>query len=346
MAHNLEQRDGQTSFASTMHNGQKAWHGLGQYVDQAMTAEDAMRLARMDWDVEKRPLFVEEPDDADPDNPFFTELTGWSAATRTDTGDVLSVVTDSYQIVQNRECFTFFDSIVDRGEAIYETAGVLGRGERIFLTAKLPSDIIVKGDADVVNQYVLLTNSHDGTQALQAGFTSIRVVCNNTLTAALNGGLKNAIKLRHTTNIHQMLAEAAEIMGISSKYAAELTEAFNAMAKVKVTDKQLRAYIENVMNPKREQLTKAEREEFSKQFVNQVDSIMEFATCHDTQQTKAAKGTLWGAYNSISGYFGHIKEHKTPTARMTDIMFGAGDQRIKSAYSLAIDAIADKTVLS
>lgn len=346
MAHNLELRDGQTSFASTLQNGQKAWHGLGQYVDKAMTAEEAMQLARMDWDVEKRPLFVEEPDHDDPENPYFNELTGWSAATRSDTGDVLSVVTDSYQIVQNRECFTFFDSIVDRGEAIYETAGVLGKGERIFLTAKLPSDIVVKGDVDVINNYILLTNSHDGTRALEAGFTSIRVVCNNTLTAALNSGLKNSIKLRHTTNIKQMLAEAAEVMGISSKYTAELSEAFNAMAKVKITDKQLRSYIENVMNPKREQLTKAEQAEFSKQFVTLVDGVMDFAVSHDTQKTKAAKGTLWGAYNSISGYFGHIKEHKTPSARMNDIIFGQGDQKIKTGYRLAVDVLENRFALS
>lgn len=167
MAHNLEIRDGQASFAA---KGEKAWHGLGQYVDKAMTAAEAMELARMDWDVEKRPLFVEEPDEADGDDVVFSELENWAAATRTDTGDILSIVSDSYQIVQNRDCFGFFDSIIDREEAIYETAGVLGKGERIFLTAKLPSDIIVKGDVDVVNNYILLTNSHDGTSALQPVF--------------------------------------------------------------------------------------------------------------------------------------------------------------------------------
>lgn len=342
MAHNLEIRNGQASFVA---KGEKAWHGLGTYVENAMTAEECMQLARMDWEVEKRPLFVEEPDESDADDVVFSEITGWSAATRSDTGDVLSIVTDSYQIVQNRECFNFFDSIIDRGEAIYETAGVLGKGERIFLTAKLPSDIVVKGDVDVVNNYILLTNSHDGTSALQAGFTSIRVVCNNTLTAALNGGMKNAIKLRHTTNIKQMLSEAAEVMGIASQYTKDLNQYFNQMAKVKINDKQLRAYIEKVMNPRAEQLTKAEKEEFSKQFVKTVDSVMEFALTNDTQTTKATKGTVWGAYNAISGYYGHVKDHKTATARMNDIVFGQGDQRIKQAFTLAVDTIADKTIL-
>ena len=333
MAHNLEQRDGQTSFIA---KGEKAWHGLGTYVENSMTAEECIQGARMDWEVEKHPMYVENSDGE------FDEIEGFSAATRNDTGDILSLVTDSYQIVQNREAFGFFDSIVDRGEAIYETAGVLGKGERIFITAKLPDDIIVKGEQ--IENYILLTNSHDGTSALQAGFTSIRVVCNNTLTAAL-GDLKNSIKLRHTTNIKQMLAEAAEIMGISSKYTAELNEAFNEMAKVKITDKQLRAYIEQVMNPAREQLTKAEKVEFSKQFTNQVDSIVEFATTHDTQTTKAAKGTIWGAYNAISGYYGHIKEHKSESARMNDIIFGQGDQRIKSAFNLSIEALSNREIL-
>lgn len=344
MAHNLETRNGKTSFAATLDSkGQKAWHGLGQYVTEAMTAEQAIELAQMDWEVEKRPLFVEEPEESNEEDVVFSELTGWHAATRTDNNEVLSIVTDTYQIVQNREVFSFFDSIVDRGEAIYETAGVLGKGERIFLTAKLPSDIIVKGEQ--VENYIMLTNSHDGTSALQAGFTSIRVVCNNTLTAALKD-LKNSIKLRHTSNIKQMLAEAAEVMGISSKYTAELNEAFNEMAKVKITDKQLRSFIEQVMNPKKEQLTKAEAAEFSKQFTNTVDSIMEFSLTHDTQTTKAAKGTIWGAYNAISGYYSHIKEHKTNTARMNDIMFGQGDQRIKSAFDLSLSAINNKAILA
>lgn len=341
MAHNLEMKDGAASFAA---KGEKAWHGLGTYVDNAMTAEQAMTLARMDWEVEKRPLFVEEPEEGGKkDDVVFSELEGWHAATRTDNGDILSIVTDSYQIVQNKDCFSFFDSIVDRGEAIYETAGVLGKGERIFLTAKLPDDIVVNGEK--IENYIMLTNSHDGTSALQAGFTSIRVVCNNTLTAALRD-LKNSVKLRHTTNIHQMLREAAEVMGISSKYTEQLQPIFNQMAKFKINDKQLRKFIEQAMKPAKEQLTKVEKEDFSKQFITTVDNIMEFATAHETQTTKAAKGTLWGAYNAISGYYGHLKDHNTATARMNDIYFGQGAARIKGAFDLSLSAITDKSILS
>ena len=343
MAHEINKTNGKDSFAATLLNGQKAWHGLGQYVDSAMTAEQAIELAGMDWEVEKRSLFVEEADSNDDDFKA-SEIDSWKAAVRVDTGDVLSIVSDSYQLVQNREVFTFFDSIVDRGEAIYETAGVLGKGERIFLTAKLPEDILVKGEK--IENYCLLTNNHDGNSALQVGFTSTRVVCNNTLTSALNAGLKNSIKLRHTTNIKAMLAEAAEIMGISSAYTAQLNESFNAMAKVKITDKQLRTFIEQVMNPAKEQLTKAGKIEFSKQFTAQVDSILEFALTHDTQTTKAAKGTVWGAYNSISGYYGHIKEHKSASQRMNDIMFGQGDACIKKAYSLSMQSVENKTILN
>lgn len=296
MAHNLEIReDGTASFAA---KGQIAWHGLGTYVEKAMTAEEAMKLARMDWQVERRPLFVEEPDEATKGEVIFSELEGWEAATRADNGAVLSIIKPSYQIVQNNECFAFFDSIVDRGEAIYETAGVLGKGERIFLTAKLPDDIRVGGEK--IENYILLTNSHDGTAALQAGFTPIRVVCNNTLTAALRD-LKNGIKLRHTTNIKQMLAEASELMGISTKYAAELQPIFNKMAKVSINDKQLRKFIELAMKPTREQLTKSEKAEFSKQFIATVDSVMEFALVHDTQQTKETKGTVWGHITPSAG---------------------------------------------
>lgn len=343
MAHNLETRNGQTSFAATLHNGQRAWHGLGQYVDKAMTAEEAITLANMDWTVEKQPMLIDNPAFAtDPENqPMQVEVPRFKAAVRMDTGDVLSVVSDTYQIVQNRECFTFFDTIVDRGEAIYETAGVLGRGERIFLTAKLPKDIVVNGEQ--VENYILLTNGHDALHSLQAGFTSVRVVCNNTLTAALNGGLKNSIKLRHTANVKEMLKEAATIMGISSRYVQEAQEAFDAMARVRINDVQLRRFIELVMHPEPETIGE---KEFSKQFIKTVDNVMEFALAHDTQLTQAAAGTVWGAYNAISGYYGHVKEHKTASARMNDILFGQGDQRIKQAYDLATATVKNTNILN
>jgi phage/plasmid-like protein (TIGR03299 family) len=321
MAHNLEIRNGKTSFAAV---GEKAWHGLGTYVGKAMTAAEAIEFGGLDFHVEKRPVQIVGGGIID----------NFVATVRTDTNDALGIVSNAYSVVQNKEAFEFFDTIVETGTALYQTAGVLGKGERIFITARLPKDFNVKGDQ--IENYLLLTAGHDGKSPIQCGFTPVRVVCNNTLTAALRG-LDNKVTILHYNNAKEKLQMASKIMGISKTYTEGLNEAFNKMAKVKINDAQLRNYIEQVMKPRRETINKDTLEaEFSTRFVNIVDGIMEFATSHDTQMTKAAKGTVWGAYNAISGYYGHIKNYGSADARMKDIVFKKGATIVEKAFDHAL----------
>jgi phage/plasmid-like protein (TIGR03299 family) len=321
MAHKLfTDANGKTSFAAV---GQKAWHGLGQYVENAMTAAQAIELGGLNYTVEKQPITINGG----------SVIPGYNATVRIDTNEPLGIVSEVYQIVQNHEAFEFFDAIVERGEAIYQTAGVLGKGEKIFITARLPEDILVNGEQ--VENYLLLTSGHDGRSAIQAGFTSVRVVCNNTLNAALRG-LQNKVTIMHYSNAKENLKQAARVMGMASKYTKELDVIFNKMSEVKITDDKLRKYIETVMNPKREQISE---EEFSQRFINQVDSIMDFSKTHHTQVTDGAKNTVWGAYNAISGYYGWLKNYDDQETKMKDIHFKNGAKRIENAFQIAVEMI-------
>jgi phage/plasmid-like protein (TIGR03299 family) len=325
MAHNLNiNENGKASFVAV---GEKAWHGLGSYVNEALTAEQAIVMGGMDYQVKKKNITVAGG----------KTIPGYFATERQDTKDVLGIVSKDYHIVQNREAFTFFDSIIDKGEAIYQTAGVLGKGERIFVTAKLPSDILVQGE--VVENYLLLTSGHDGKSAIQVGFTPVRVVCNNTLTAALNG-LQNKVTILHFSNAKEKLETASKIMGMSSIYTSQLNNEFNKMAQVNISDKALRLFIEEVMKPSKETINaETLQNEYSKIFTKTVDGIIDFAHNHPTQTTEAANGTVWGAYNAVSGYFGHIKNYKSQEEKMNDLYFKAGSKRIEKAFSLAISMI-------
>lgn len=321
MAHNLELKNGKTSFVAV---GEKAWHGLGTYVDQAMTAEEVIVQGGLDYTVEKKSIMVCEG----------KEIPLVKAVVRTDTQDTMGIVTDAYEIIQNREAFSFFDSIIDRGEAIYQTAGVLGKGEKIFVTAKLPNDILVRGES--VENYLLLTSGHDGKSAIQVGFTSIRVVCNNTLTAALRG-LQNKVSIFHFANAKEKLETASKVMGMASVYTNQLDSIFNKMADVQITDKQLRSYIETVFQPRFETINKETlQKEYSSYFTNTVDDIIKFANNHSTQRTEATQNTVWGAYNAATGYYSYLKGYKNQETKMNDMYFKGGAKKMEYAFDCAL----------
>jgi phage/plasmid-like protein (TIGR03299 family) len=321
MAHNLNINalTGKVSFASAI---QKAWHGLGQILPGRMTAEEAIQEAGLNYEVKKLPLFTDLGigDLQDIDTHF--------ATVRTDTKKVLGVVGNKYEVLQNSECFTFFDSIVDKGSAIYETAGALGDGERIFITAKLPDDLII-GD-DVIEQYLFLTSSHDGTGAITAAFTPTRIVCANTLRIALANNTRS-ISIKHTRNIKGQLYQAAELMNIVTKKSQQVEDLFNRMAKVQISEHTLQMLLTDTFRPE----TAPKAEELSSFTSKRVEEVMEYAHSHDTQLTRETKGTVYGFVNAVTGYFQNVKSYKTPENKLTSIIEGRANTYGERAFELA-----------
>ena len=322
MAHKLNETNGKVSFAA---RGEKAWHGLGQYVSEAMTSEQAIELGGLNYTVEKRPLYAPGWEGT------MVEAEGHYGNVRTDTNEILGIVKGRYKIVQNKDAFGFFDAIIDQGEAIFETAGALGKGERIFVTAKLPEDMLVHGER--VEKYIMLTNSHDGTSTIIAGFTPIRVVCNNTLTAALKN-LDNKVSISHTASAESRLKEASRVMGIASRYMDEVNNTFESMTTRKLSDLEMKYFIETVMkNGVKED--KSDKEA-STRMKNLVDQVYSFAITHPTQTTEAAYRTLWGAYNGISGYYNFLKDYRNADQKMKDMNYGYANDKIAKAFDQAV----------
>lgn len=335
MAHNifLNEQTGKHSFFSVK---EKAWHGLGQIVQDYPTSKEALQFAGLDFEVCKRPN-VHHLDDGTTivsKNSFYTY--------RPDTGDIMGDrLGKDYEVVQNKDAFSFFDSIVGGDGIQYETAGALGKGEKIFITAKLPGYIKV-GSSDLIEKYLFLTTSHDGFGSIMAAFTPVRIVCNNTLNAALRN-CSNSIKIRHTANAKERLEEAHKVMGISNQLSVQLEEIFNQWSKVRMTDREVQQLIQLSMVPNKEvieNIRKGNMDELSSCFKNMCEDVFEYNMSSPSQQVESTKGTLFGAYNSITGYFQNVRNYKNDEAKMKSLLFsGTAQLRSQKAFQLCADFI-------
>ena len=205
MAHNLSTANGKTSF---FYYGEAPWHGLGQHLDNPATAQEAIHAAGLGYEVQLTPIAT------------FDGLTveGRRAVVRYDNQTVLGVVSDRYVPVQNSHAFGFLDAVVADSGLRYHTAGALGRGEKIFLLAKLPESIRVKNSDDLVDKFLLLTNAHDGSAALRVFFTPIRVVCQNTLSMAERQGHGQGVSILHKGNLEGKILEAQRVLGLAQRF--------------------------------------------------------------------------------------------------------------------------------
>ena len=350
MAHNisLNEQTGKHSFFSVK---EKAWHGLGQVVHDYPTSAEAIKHAGLDYTVEKRKLFT-SGSDKEAGNSDTTAAGGsidvpnFYATVRTDSEQVLGVVGKDYEVVQNVEAFTFFDAITGGDGILYETAGALGKGEKIFITAKLPSYIKV-GKDDLIEQYLFLTTSHDGLGSITAAFTPIRIVCNNTLNAALRNH-SNSIKIRHTANAKERLEQAHQLMGICNKLSSELDNIFNNWSKVKISDPEVKKLIQLAMVPNKEvfnNIQEGKDDDLSTCFKNICDTAFEYAMSNPTQLQETTKGTLFGAYNAVTGYFQNVRNYKDDEAKLKSLLYGGtAQQRSQKAFNLCSNFFSSEMV--
>jgi phage/plasmid-like protein (TIGR03299 family) len=333
MAHNLnyDKKNNRHAFFSAK---EKAWHSLGKVTEGALTSEEAIKEALLDWKVIQEPVTFGKKHIVVP---------GKFVNVRQDTGVPLGIVGANYEVVQNKDAFTFFDSIVGKKEALFETAGALFEGQRIFISAKLPDYIKVAKD-DLIEKYLFLTTSHDGSGSIIGAFTPVRVVCNNTLNAALTG-LKNStgpiVRLRHTTSVKERLEEAHKLMGITNQLATEMQEIFITMSKKKIVEKQLTHLIVATLKSK-EYLNKiwiGDPKDVSTRMKNQVTEIVTYAKTNESQQMASTDGTVFGAYNAITGYFQNVKDFKDPKEKLSSILDGGAFRTGQRAFDLCLEFI-------
>jgi len=181
----------------------------------------------------------------------------------------------------------------------------------------------------LIEQYLFLTTSHDGTESITIAFTPVRIVCNNTLNAAL-ANCSNILKIRHTSNAEQQLKEAHKIMGMVNTLSPMMEQAFNQWAKINVSDKEIQRLIQIALAPNKETLNNirdGKDEENSTMYKNQCYGAFGYAMMADSQQMETTKGTLFGAYNAITGYFQNVRNYKDDNEKINSLLCGGTAQK-------------------
>lgn len=332
MAHLLDNSKGFNAFVSFQ---APAWHGLGEVFNEPLTTQQALQRGGLDYSVLKLPNIHCLPNGEEiiSEDSFFT--------VRTDVNKVLgSRLGKDYEVLQNIEALNVVDEILQSGTASIETAGAINEGRKAFICLKINRDIIV-GDSDMVKQYVLIATSHDGSLSITALPTNIRVVCNNTLSAALSKA-SGGIKIRHTSRAADRLQEAAKVLKLISRNTEENTENYNQMKATAISREDLMNYFGNIFCTPAEiselQTGKKMTEVLSTRKQNILTDVAQFAS-RGVGQSLALTGpdglNMWHAYNAVTGYVTR-KKYSSADDRANSMLFGGAAATIQEAGTLAL----------
>lgn len=343
MSHELNvTADGRASMA---YIGQTPWHGLGQVLTPGAPLEDWQREAGLDWEAIKTPVLYSVPmDDAYPKRRV-SSGTGLATSKdkcviyRSDTGADLSVVSPRYQVVQPKQIIEFYRDLVERHGFEMETAGCLKDGKKVWALANTKNVMSLRGKDDVKG-YLLLATSYDGTMATQARFTSIRVVCNNTLTFATANGKAN-VTVPHNT---EFKADDVKIdLEVGDAWSAFASRAQAMSERVVSQDESVKFFLDAYYGLSTTEAIREARDD--EKTAAKLDKFME------ERMTKAlfnspgahmasAKGLLWGLVSAVTFDVDHAMPAHNQGNRLNSAWFGRGEIIKQRAWNRALEMIA------
>lgn len=346
MAHMIDQTTGRAAIAYV---GDEPWHGLGQNLTAGASIETWRKEAGLDYTVERAPvLFQPGPEDS---RAPIHGMPGRDVLFRSDTKAPLSVVSSGYNIVQPGEVLDFFGKLVEAGGFQLETAGALSDGKRIWGLAKVNDGAPVVGH-DVVQPYLLLATSYDGTMATTAQFTAVRVVCHNTITMAMGKTMKETtwrpdqidgegpvvsrVRVPHATkfNASAVRRQLGVVINVWDRWLVEA----RMLAEVSVTESQADKMAFDLLS--------------SVQYVPPGKPLPDIRKGRGYQRIMGLFGgeqiganqcgwnNAWAFLNACTQYVDH-ERGKSDDTRMTSAWFGAGDDLKTKAWE-AVREIAVK----
>jgi len=327
MAHDLATINGKVAMAFT---GETPWHRLGTHEQTGfLSVEAAMQAASLDWNISLEPMFYLSGD-------RYVKTATRRAVIRDVDGALLSTVGAGYEPVQNHEAFAVLNDAVAEFGVKIETAGALGKGDRVWMLAKMTESVeAVPGDR--VDGYFLVTTGHNGWTSYNARLTPVRVVCQNTLSMAMKSG-NTLINLNHTVSQVARLEEARRIVTGLAAGLRSNGEIFQQLAHTTLTRAQVEAYVNEVLgiDPAAELSPVLEKRQAKVIELTWSGKGQEMAN----DGLAADHASLWAAYNAVTEYVDHVRAQESDKPRMLQqanesAIFGTGARLKQKAFVVA-----------
>jgi phage/plasmid-like protein (TIGR03299 family) len=351
--------DVSTGRVAVMVAGQAPWHKLGVNVESAVDSADAMRLAALDWRVDKVAMqYVDSLGTAREQSEVYAMI-------RRDTGAMLGSVGSRYTPIQNSAGFKFLDSVLGSFGAKYESAGACYGGKRVWMLVRLPAQSFAVNQTDEINAYALFTNPHDGSGVAECFPTSERVVCANTLRVARDKDTAKGIRIRHTGDVQTKIDSAKRALGLAVESFDTFKQSAERLSTIRVPS--IENYANDVLDCVLEltaadcakgpellasvlDVSTAERQLAAKCFSRKIERRGEILTDilerYDSEKNGIAgmRGTAWGAFNAVTEFADHsgIASHRKGSAdtrasrRFESVISGQDDDLKQAAFSTAL----------
>ena len=308
------------------------WHGLGAVLDEYPSSiDEALQKAGLGWKVTHGDVLVVKradwTDDFGIEHPAeLIPARGFKANLREDTGEVLGIVSDEYEVVENIDAFRFLDALIG-SEMHFETAGSLWGGRRVWALARLPEYVELGGDLSAT--YIYVANSHDGSMAVTAAVTPIRIVCANTLGAALRQAehgvsAQRSFRFRHTGNLQAKFVEARKVLGMTIDYQKQFKQLADRLALEPISAHALERSVLRHMWVIDEDMGKLARANRERAIESVVAIFRGAGSAGDTSGN--SPGTKWVAFNAIAE---HLDYGRRYTARTDQVQRSFEDTSLK-----------------
>jgi phage/plasmid-like protein (TIGR03299 family) len=298
----------------------------GTIVSEATNMLQAIQSARLDWDCVENDVYYHNGSKQ-------IIIEGQKVITRSDNGGLLNICNSTWTPVQNRDCFNFFDQILSSGIAKLDTVLSLNEGKRIAITAEVANTELDVLKNDSTKMYIVLFNGHDGTLSLGLMYTPIRVICQNTLSLALEStkGTNNTIRLRHTSKVNDNFAIVQENMLYTIEAYKKSVELYQSMAHKSMSSLGFRNYISVV---------------FEQEYKEKISNYKYFGTLLENfdngigSDIPGVRGTIWAGYQAATQLITHqLGERKNKvlntdsvfSTRANSLLFGKGSLLTRSA---------------